>query len=31
MRLGATPPERSVGRAAVVGLKNWWDGVVIWR
>ncbi len=25
------PPERSIGRAAVVGLKNRWAGVVIWR
>ena len=26
-----SPPDRSVGRAAVYAVSDWWDGVVIWQ
>ena len=26
-----SPPERSIGRAAVYAVSDWWDGVVIWK
>ena len=24
------PPNRSIGRAAVKAVADWWDGIVIW-